>query len=176
MRYFDYRFDVDLEPEERRLIRRVLSHHPLGIPDNDVISFSSLSQTLQERLLEEIETCDFVPGWTMGNDLFCWCETHHRWNRHGSCGQHLAVEFRVPHHRHEKTFAIVVQGEVQRGSELWKILRRYPQSLSKYTPPPDGLVRLILPDDTLPDRMHVRVLHAPEQLFDWVSSTAGVRR
>jgi hypothetical protein len=176
MCYFDYRFELDLEPEERRSIRRVLPHSLLGFPDTDVIGFSSLTPRLQERLRGELETCDLVPGWTMGDELFCWCEAHHRWNRHGSCGHDLALEFRVPHHRHEKTFAIVVQGEVQHGSELSRILKRYPHGLSQYTPPPNGLVRLILAVDTLPDEMLVRVLHPPEQLFYWVSPTAGVHK
>lgn len=175
-KYFDYRFVLDLDADEQRNIRRVLLRNPLGFPDNDVISFSSLSQELQERLRGEISSCDLVPGWTMGDYLFCWCETHHRWNQHGNPGDGCTVEFRVPHHRHEKTFAIMVQGEVQRGSELWRILNRYPQGLSQYTPPPEGLLRLIIPEDTLPDAMQVRVLHPPEYLFRWVSPTAGVRR
>ena len=174
--YFDYRFDADLEREERTLIPRIFRHYPLGFPDTDVISFSSLGENLQERLRGELDVCDLVPGWTMGNDLFCWCETHHRWNRHGSCGKSLAVEFRVPHHEHEKHFAIVVQGEVQRGSELWRILKNYPRGISQYTPPPGGLVRLILPVDKLPDEMGVRILRAPEYAFLWVSPTVGVRR
>lgn len=176
MMYFDYRFDADLELEERRSIRRVFRHYPLGLPDTNVISFSSLTESLQARLRGQLEACDLVPGWTMGDDLFCWCESHHRWNRHGSCGPSIDVEFRVPHHQHKRTLAIVVQGEVERGSELWKILRLYPRGLSGFTPPPGGLVRLILPVDKLPDAMQVRILRAPEYAFLWVNPTAGARK
>ena len=170
---FDYRFALDLDAKEHPRIHRVLPRHPLGLQEGDVISLSQLAPFLQERLRGEIDRCDLVPGWTIGSKLFCWCETHHRWNEHGSCGQDVHVEFRVPHHRHDKTLAIVVQGEGRRGSALWNILSRYPYGLSKYTPPTDGLVRLIIPQDTLPHRLHVRALRKPEQLFSWVSPTIG---
>jgi hypothetical protein len=88
-----------------------------------------------------LKNCDAVPGWVKGEDLFCWCEKHFRWNKHGYPGGRVVL--RAGHHEgHKTSLAIVVQGEAP--ESIRQILRYYLQSeKKKRTPPPFPMVRVI---------------------------------
>ena len=60
--YFDCLLDADLKLEERRSIRRIVGHYPLGIPDTDV----TVPDAMQVRILRSPEQAFYWVSPTAG--------------------------------------------------------------------------------------------------------------
>jgi hypothetical protein len=136
-----YRALGHYERRHRRLERKKQAHPPkpnqiLRLPLSVLVGCNPGSKV------------DPVPGWFMGRELYCWCETHCCWNLHGyTPDSDSTVDYRCSHHHddrvplnHEGNLAIIVQGPAPQDF-YGKVLNRLLEK--RHTLPLDSMVRVI---------------------------------